>query len=171
MFIKVPDDEEHEEKVRRIIRIIHAIFLVIWIIILVYVCTKEPSFLSFFVGLIFTIPLALLVWHPGSRDDDCTVLHSGTLAISIIVTVTLINHLSENYSGNHDVMNLLVFGGLLSILLSVPNFYLGHEWLGVTHHLKTGFQILSVACIAVALTLYWNCRSTKYFGANKNKIV
>lgn len=112
------------------------------------------------IGYIFLLPLLLFYWNSWDLCDshEAEMSRSGVLSIGIIVTVTLLNQLSANYTGPQGIMTGLYFASLILILLSVPDYYFGREYIALTRHVRIILQILGIGTIALAVTLHFTHR-------------
>jgi hypothetical protein len=71
--------------------------------------------------------------------------------------------MAENYDGNVKLMAVLVYIALLTILLSIPNLFFGHEYMCITRHFRLILQVFAAGTTALALSLYFVHRKTNGF--------
>jgi uncharacterized membrane protein len=159
------EDDECDQ--RRPICIAHVTALVVWIIVVFYVYYIDPKFVHLIVGVIFGIPLFLFWYNPAPANDIYSLARTGMLSIGIVIAVSLLNNLSDNYTGNHSLMATLVCASLFCVLLTATDFYFGPKWISLTYHLRIIVQTFSVGLIGLAIGLYYvHRRSTGFTKAS-----
>ena len=139
-----------------LISAVHMFGLLLWTAIVLYVAIVDFSFLIIAIGTLFTIPHFLLWYNPVTKASDSNdLVENGILSISIIVIVSLLNHITDNFNGSCKAIVPLIFGSILFALLSVTDLYFGSKWMVVTKHAKMIFQTIAIGCAAMSAATYY----------------
>ena len=142
---------------------LHLGALIVWICVVLAVFWFDPNWIHLLVGIIFATPLFLFWYNPSCERDVNSMVRNGMLAIGLVVTVTLLNNLSDNYDGNHQLMSVLICSSLILVLLTATDFYFGPDWMSLTYHVRIVIQTFAVGVIALAIGLYYMHRRSSGF--------
>lgn len=150
--------------------ITYIIAAIILVLVTTYVFVMDRSFLYLGVSGLFITSLLLMAWNGSSMQilDEDEMLRSGVLSVSIVIVVSLISSMAGNFSGNHGTMALLIFLSLLSVLLTVPDFYFGRDWTPLTRHLRIAAQILAVSFVALCVVMFFHNKTSVGWTAPKD---
>lgn len=153
----IAEPEDRPDKVKYAITGAYFVATVILLIITIYVFVKTLSPLYVLIGGIFLTSLALLAWFGSDMTvaEEDEMIRSGVLAITIIIVVSLLTTMSNNFTGDHRLLSLIIFIALISVLLTVPDFYFGKDWIPLTRHIRIAAQIVAVACVAICVTMFY----------------
>lgn len=155
-----PSDPTRKSVVE-MIGFLYGTILVVWIIYAIVVFAFAKSKLVALVGAAFSIPLFLLWFNRHSIlcTDEEEMIRTGTLSIGIVIVVSLLNHVTSSFTGSRPLMGALICVALLTLLISVPDFFFGHEYMSLTRHVRICFQTLAVGSVALAVALYYANRT------------
>ena len=105
-----------------------------------------------------------------TAEDENEMMHSGVLSIGVVIVVTLVMTMSNNFHGDHKAMALVIFLTFIFVLFTVPDFYFGHAWMPVTRHIRIVFQVLSVATASLAVGLFFINRRLEGWTSNSKTL-
>jgi hypothetical protein len=162
---------ELSKDLRQSIFLAHVVTTTIWLIVVVFIVAIERSALVGLIGLIFGLIMLTMTQQCDSGEDDDTLFMAGIPVMGVIAGTTFIN-LKDQYKGDVRVMWWLLFIGFISIFLTVPHIYFGHDYLPLTHHLRLLFCNFSISVFALAATLFFlkiDLNSTKKGKDYKNE--
>jgi len=144
--------EDHSEMA---IKILHGISLMLWLILVIIVYFIEKKLIILILGSIFGLIMSLMLFSCSCHEDDREFLQHGIPIMSVIIGTCLMGQSSESYSGNYGVFSWLIFIGLLTIFLTVPDIYFGHDYMKLTRHVKLTLRNFSIATFSLALLLFF----------------
>jgi amino acid transporter len=158
-------DDQHNARVTDIIGYTYMAAIAVWIIVIILVTCLDPSFVHPLLGCVFGTPLLLLWYNKDSLtpEDECEIYGGGVLAIGIVVTVSILNHISTSYNGSYGLMAFLVVLALTTLLLSVLDFYLGTRWMRLSRHIRIILKTYSIGFTALVVCMYFLHRKTAGF--------
>jgi hypothetical protein len=107
-----------------------------------------------------------MLWYNKDRlnhEDECEIYGGGVIAVGIVIMVSVLNYVSTNYDGNQGVMAFLVLLALISLLLSVLDFYLGPSWMRLSRHIHIIFKNYAIGFTALVVGMYFLHRKSVGF--------
>lgn len=153
----MPSEDERPENMPLVLALIHVVSLVVWICIVMYTYQTHPHLVFVLLGVAWILPIVLLIAGAFkiTPEDEVEMMNSGVLSISVIIIITLVSSMSNNFQGDHKTMAVLVFLTLIFVLFTVPDFYFGHRWMPVTRNVRIVFQLLSVSTASLAVGMFF----------------
>ena len=154
IFNKIVDtQEECLPAVKDAVSMVYMIGILIWVTVILAISLYERSFIHTMVGLLVFIQLFLMYYNPCYGTDE-EELRSNSIIIGVVILVTSLLAYVFKSKKKQELLSVLMFGSILIILISISDFYFGHEWMSLTRHFRTMLHIIAVGLVMLALTVH-----------------
>lgn len=165
--IKIPSISHHVDNNKKdkyyskskvtYIRNIYLIGSIFWILLVSCLSLHRISCVTL---AIIVIPLLvfLLGYYSCSslnREIEDEMFKANFLTIGLIIALPLLLHVSKEYTGNANQMNLIIILSLIFSLLSLLDIWIRKKWLSVTKHIRSVLQTFALTLFILALYLFF----------------